>query len=326
MLVKKRSEGVAVNLIYDGFGCRKTPGSFFARLRRAGVKTLAFNPVTLRGIMGGREVLHRTHRKLLIVDGAVAFTGGINIGRAYQRTRRPDDRISPPEKFWRDTHIMIEGPAVAEFQKVFLATWERASGEGLSGDGYFPGVGPKGDELVQVIDSTAGPAKRTTYVMYLSVLAHARTSIHITQSYFSPDEQMIEALAAAARRGVDVRLILPGITDHGVVRQAGRWLYGRLLASGVRLYERSGMILHAKTAVVDGVWSTVGTTNLELWSLARNEEVNAVVLGRPFADEMEAAFEKDLAQSTEILPENWRQRPLFERAKEFFSNLVGYWL
>ncbi|MGD0232446.1 MAG: phospholipase D-like domain-containing protein [Syntrophorhabdales bacterium] len=326
LLVKKRSEGVTVNLIYDGFGCRRTPRSFFSRLRQAGVKTLEFNPVTPRGIMGGREVLRRTHRKLLIVDGSVAFTGGINIGSAYRKSRRPEDRVSPPEGFWRDTHIMIEGPAAAEFQRVFLATWSRQNGAELSGGRYFPDVGDKGDELVQVIDSTPGPMNRTTYVMYLSAIAHARKSVHITQSYFSPDEQMIGALTGAARRGVDVRIILPGITDHGVVRQAGRWRYSGILDSGVRLYERSGAILHAKTAVIDGVWSTVGTTNLESWSLATNDEVNAVVLGAPFAREMEAAFEQDLAQSTEILQELWRQRPISERVKEFFSNLIGRWL
>ena len=150
--------------------------------------------------------------------------------------------------------------------------------------------------------------------------------MHITQSYFAPDRQMLEAFTDAAKRGVDVRIILPGSTDHGVVRQAGRRHYGQLLGSGVKIYERQGAILHAKTAVIDGVWSTVGTTNLEMWSLGRNDEINAIVLGPGFGAVMEESFADDLSQSRQILPEEWGERPLLERAKEFFSGLLDAWL
>jgi cardiolipin synthase len=326
LLLKKRAEGVTVNLIYDGLGCRRTTKAFFERLRRAGVRTVEFNPVSPSGVLGGRSVFHRTHRKLLIVDGVVAFTGGINIGRVYLKSRRPGDRESPPEAFWRDTNVMVEGPAVAEFQKLFFATWESQNGPALSEAGYFPDTEQKGDHPVQVVGSTRGPMNRSTYLMYVAAIAQAKNSVHVIQSYFVPDTQMLEALTDAAKRGVDVRMILPESTDHAVVRQAGRWRYGELLRSGVKLYERQGAILHAKTAVIDGVWSTVGTTNLEMWSLAHNDEINAVVLGPEFGTLMEESFAYDLAQSREILPQEWGERPLLERAKQFFSSLLEPWL
>ncbi len=326
LLLKKRAEGVTVNLIYDALGCRRTADAFFERLRRAGVKTVQFNPVCPLTVLGGRSVFHRAHGKLLIVDGAVAFTGGINIGRAYLKSRRRGDRVSPPEAFWRDTNVMVEGPAVAEFQKLFFATWKSQNGPAVSEAGYFPDTGQKGDHQVQVVGSTRGRMNRWTYLMYVAAVAHAKTSVYMIQSYFAPDRQMLEAITEAARRGVDVRIILPESTDHAVVRQAGRWRYGELLRSGVKLYERQGAILHAKTAVIDGVWSTVGTTNLEMWSLAHNDEINAVVLGPEFGTLMEESFAHDLAQSREILPQEWSERPLLERAKQFFSSLLDSWL
>ncbi len=326
LLLKKRAEGLAVNLIYDGVGCRKTAKSFFRRLRSAGVKTLEFNPVNPSGAVGGKSVFHRTHRKLLIIDGTIAFTGGINIGRAYLKSRRRDDVVSPPEDFWRDTDVMVEGPAVAEFQKLFFATWKSQGGPALSGGDYFPDPGRKGGHAVQVVGSTRGPMNRSTYLMYAAAIACAKKSVHIVQSYFAPDRPLLEALTDASRRGVDVRIILPGSTDHAVVRRAGRQRYGQLLGAGVRVYERQGAILHAKTAVIDGVWSTVGTTNLEMWSLAYNDEINVVVLGPEFGALMEKSFAHDLRQSKEILLQEWNKRPLSERAGEFFSSLLAPWL
>jgi cardiolipin synthase len=326
LLLKKRAEGVTVNLIYDGFGCRGTPMSFFDRLKEGGVNTLEFNPISFGRVRGYNAFYHRTHRKMLIVDGTVAFAGGINIGTDYLKSRPPRDRISPPFQFWRDTHIMIEGPAVAAFQEIFLHTWLSQAGAPPMTARYFPPGERRGDQMVQVVDSTPGYAHRGSYVMYVSAVTHAQKSVHMTQSYFVPDKQMMQALVDAAQRGVDVRIILPGCTDHGIVRQAGRRHYQELLDAGVRLYERAGVVLHSKTAVIDGVWSTVGSTNLELWSFVTSDEVNAVVIGSRFADDMEASFQKDLAQSREILPDEWSRRPLVDRVKEFLSNLFHYWL
>jgi cardiolipin synthase len=192
-----------------------------------------------------------------------------------------------------------------------------------------PGIEPgerKGDQLVQIVGSMPGYKHRGSYVMYVSAVARAKASVHLVQSYFVPDTQMMQVLIDAARRGVDVRIILPGHTDHATVRQAARSSYQGLLDAGVRLYERSGAVLHSKTAVIDGVWSTVGSTNFELWSFVTDDEANAVVIDRGFAREMEASFQEDLAQSKEILPDEWKHRPFIDRAKEFISNLFRYWM
>jgi cardiolipin synthase len=326
LLLKKRAEGVTINLIYDALGCRRTPGSFFDRLREGGVNTVAFNPVAIGKLWGPNAFYHRTHRKLLIVDGMFAFTGGVNIGSAYSRSRPKRDRTSPPSDFWRDTHVMVEGPAVAAFQGLFLRTWLAYAGSPPPAAQYYPSVEAKGDEMVQVVGSGPGYAHRGTFVTYVSAVAGARKSAYITHSYFAPDAQMMKVLVDAAKRGVDVRIILPEYSDHAIVRQAARRHYRELLDAGVKIYERWGAVLHSKTAVIDGIWSTVGSTNLDLWSFVTSDEVNAVVIGRDFASDMEESFREDLVQSKEILPDEWSRRPLLDRVKEFVSDLFHYWL
>ena len=326
LLLKKSAEGVAVHLIYDVFGCRRTSRSFFERLKEGGINVAEFNPMALGRMWGPNAFYRRTHRKILIVDGVVAFTGGINVGAAYLKSRPPRDRTSPPTEFWRDTDVMIEGPAVAAFQAIFLRAWLEQRGTDPVPGNYFPPVKNKGNETVQVVNSTPGCWNRGNYVMYVSAVAHARKSVYIIHSYFAPDNQMMKALIDAARRGVDVRIILPEHTDHAIVRQAARRHYQELLDAGVRIYERSGALLHSKTAVVDAIWSTVGSTNLELWSFVTSDEANAVVIGREFAADMEDSFRKDLAQSREIVADRWRERSFVEKAKEFISDLFHYWL
>jgi cardiolipin synthase A/B len=328
LLLRKRSQGVEVNLIYDSFGSRSTRNSFFDRLRAGGVNVVEFNPMTqLFNSHNTYGLSRRTHRKMLIVDGATAYVGGINIGNTYLRGRR--HRGKPTmlvEDYWRDTHVMIEGPAAWEFQRLFITTWAEQGGPPLLRSDYFPKLEQCGDDVVQAVDSRPGYANRTTYVMYVSAIMHARHSIHLTHSYFAPDTLLLQALEDAANRGVDVRIILPKHTDHFSVRQAARWHYAQLLESGVRIFERSNTVLHAKTAVIDGVWSTVGSTNLELWSFATTDEVNAVILGSRFAAEMESLFKEDLDDSEEISRDEWKQRSLLDRTKEFFFNLLRYWM
>jgi cardiolipin synthase len=162
--------------------------------------------------------------------------------------------------------------------------------------------------------------------MYVSAISHSENTVHLTSSYFVPDDETVEALTNAAKRGVDVKIILPGSSDIGFVFYAGRSYFTRLLKSGVKLYERRGPILHAKTGVIDEVWSTVGSTNLDLWSFLRNDEVNTVILGQDFALEMEAMFAKDLEDSKQVHLEEWKKRGLRERMKEWFTRLFRYWL
>ena len=307
LLLQKQSEGIQVNLIYDSFGCLNTPAAFFQRLRDGGILALENNPINPTKAREKWLLSKRDHRKILIVDGSVAFTGGVNISRVYSSSSLSGEhRKRSINEAWRDTHVQIEGPAVAELQKLFLDTWAREKGPELSQRNYFPTLKREGNDLIEVVGSTPGKENRITYMMYVSAFIYAQNFIHLTNSYFVPDKQTLVALTDAARRGVDVKIILPGTSDEGTVFYAGRSHYAHLLKSGVKLYERRAGMLHAKTAVIDGVWSTVGSTNMDLWSFLRNDEVNAIILGRDFATEMEAMFEKDVTESNQIYLEQWR--------------------
>jgi cardiolipin synthase A/B len=325
LLLQKQAEGVQVNLIYDSLGTLNTSTAFFQRLREGGIQTLEFNPVTPLIVWGWR-VTQRDHRKLLIVDGRVAFTGGVNISGVYSKSLSGQYGDEKTPESWRDTQVQIEGPAVAEFQKLFLDTWAREKGPELPKREYSPALKQEGKDLVQVIGSIPGQPNRITYLMYLTAITFSENSIHLTSSYFVPDKETLRALTDAAQRGVDVTLLLPGASDEGLVFHAGRSYYTHLLKSGVKLYELAGTILHAKTAVIDGIWSTVGSTNMDLWSFLRNDEVNAVILSKEFSTELEAGFTKDLLESKEILLEQWEQRSPAERLKEWFARLLAHWL
>lgn len=326
LLLQKQVEGVQVNVIYDSVGSMKTPASFFQRLRDGGIQVVEFNPINPLKANEKWGLTHRDHRKILIIDGKVAIAGGINISEVYSSRpfRRKQDKKAPLH--WRDTDIQIEGPAVAEFQKLFLDTWQKQKGPELSGENYFPELKEAGNALVRVIGSTPGQDNRVPFIVYVSAITFAEHSIHMTNSYFIPDDQIVKALAEAATRGVDVKIILPGITDSQVALYAQRYHYSELLKSGVKIYEHSTSLLHAKTAVVDKVWSTVGSTNMDFLSLLNNDEVNAVILNREFAAEMETMFAGDLKNSRQIQWDEWKKRPLLPRIREWFLNLFIRWL
>jgi cardiolipin synthase len=333
LLIAKRAAGVQVNLIYDGVGTLDTPRAFFDRLRAAGVQTLEFNPVNPLAAPRGWDINQRDHRKLLVVDGRIAFTGGVNISKVYGKSAilKSNRRANTPplnarESAWRDTHMQIEGPAVAEFQRLFLDTWRRKTGQALEGAHYFPPLKPQGAALVRAIDSTPEREDFAVYKTYISALANADQYAYITTAYFVPDRQVLQAMIDAARRGVDVRVIFPSITDVGLILYAGRSFYQELLDAGVRIYERKAQVLHAKTAVIDGVWSTIGSTNLDMRSFLHNDEINAVVLNVDFARQMEALFRRDLEVSREITAEQWARRGAGERMKEWVTRLLEYWL
>jgi cardiolipin synthase A/B len=326
LLLAKQADGVQVNLIYDSVGSFNTPAAFFQRLRDGGVNVLEYNPVDPFKMSGRREdLLERDHRKILIVDGSIAITGGVNIGNRFSESVQGDSEIGFGRDPWRDTDVQIVGPAVAEFQRLFLNTWARKKGQALAGKRYFPPLKKVGDQLVRVVGSSPGKENRLTYIMYAGAITFAETSVHITAAYFVPDKQVVKALTGTATRGVDVKLILPSSSDHSLVYSAGRSFYTTLLKSGVKLFERRNRLLHAKTAVIDGVWSTVGSTNMDLWSFLRNDEVNAVILGRSFAVQMEAMFADDLEKSNPITLEQWEKRPLIDHMAEWIGRLFGYW-
>jgi len=327
-LIAKQREGVQVNLIYDGVGTLGTPDEFFQRLRDSGIRTLQFNPVNPATAKAGWELNQRDHRKLLIVDGRVVFLGGINISSVYSggSSRRASKAAPDGEQPWRDTDLQIEGPVVAEFQKLFLATWLAQKGEPLEPRNFYPALLAQGKDVVRAIGSSPDDEFSLIYVTLLSAIGSAETEVWLTNAYFVPDPQLLAALKAAAARGVDVRLVLPGRTDSALVFHAGRSYYDQMLQDGVDIFERRDALMHAKTAVIDGVWSTVGSTNFDWRSFLHNQEVNAVVLGTEFGDRMRASFADDVAHSEQITLEEWQQRSLVLRIKEWFSRLWQYWL
>ena len=336
VLLRKAAEGVSVNLMYDSVGSLETPPAFFQRLREGGVKVLEYNPVNPLRARAGWRVNNRNHRKVVIVDGRVGYTGGINISRVYAHGSAPGGSSSggggrgsasgSSEPGWRDTNVRLEGPVVAQLQRLFLETWTKQRGELLPERNWFPAQQRAGDHPARVLASGPDHPTPAIYVSLLSAIAHAEKTVHITMAYFVPDAQTIAALTGAAARGVDVGLVLPSYTDFWAVFHAGRSHYAELLDAGVKIYERQTTLLHAKTAVVDGVWSTVGSSNMDWRSFLHNEEVNAVVLGTGFGKEMEAMFERDVAQSTRIEAESWARRPFSVRMREWAARVWEYWL
>ena len=331
LLIEKRRAGLQVNVVYDSAGTLGTPAEFFERLRAAGINTLEFNPVNPLRAGDGWDLNQRDHRKLLVVDGRIAFTGGVNISRVYGKSamlassRRQTPR-DPKEAAWRDTHMQIEGPAVAEFQKLFLDTWRRKTGHALAGAHYFPPQKREGSALVRAVGSTPDQPEYPIFKTYVSAFVHADHSIHLTTAYFVPDRQVVQTLIDASKRGVDVRIVFPSISDVGMMLYAARSYYAELLAGGIKVYERKAALLHAKTAVIDGVWSTIGSTNLDIRSFLHNDEINAVVLNVDFAEQMEALFRRDIEASHEITAQEWEKRGLAERFKEWSVRLFQYWL
>ena len=326
-LIAKQRENVQVNLIHDSVGTFNTPRAFFEELSAQGVQVLEFNPVNPLQARNDWEINQRDHRKLLIVDGATAFLGGINISSVYSSgssIKLHQGHDGAPR--WRDTDLQIDGPVVAEFQKLFLQTWRSQKGEPLAVRDYFPALAPVGNQVVRAIGSSPDDNYSQIYATLLSAIHSAESSVQITNAYFVPDPQLLEALTAAVSRGVNVSLILPSQTDSWLVFHAGRAHYARLLRAGVKIFERRGVILHSKTALVDGVWATVGSTNLDWRSFLHNHELNAVVLGAQFGQQLQAMFDQDLALSDEVTLARWERRAIDMRLKELFARVWEYWL
>lgn len=324
-LIEKRKRGVQVNFIYDSVGSGGTPEEFFKSLKDSGVNVLAFNPLNPLTLRKKWET-GRDHRKLLVVDGQIAFVGGVNISSVYSSgsfRSKPRTKDTQP---WRDTHLRIEGPVVKEFQELFLETWEKQKGRPLTSKSFFPKLESEGNEIVRAISSSPDKSYNAIYVTLLSAINCAETYAYITNAYFVPDPRLLAALKDAARRNVDVRLLLPDKTDSNLVFYASHSYYDELLSAGVKIYEKEDALLHAKTALIDGVWSTVGSTNLDWLSFGYNQEINAVILGKGFGTQMKAMFDNDIESSRLITLETWRQRPIGARLKEFGARLLDRWI
>jgi cardiolipin synthase len=328
--LKKQKAGVPVSLLYDGVGSVGTPKEFFERLRAGGVTVVEFNPVNPLKAKAGWDINERDHRKLLVVDGRVGFVGGINISGVYSggSSKLQHKKGIADSRPWRDTQVQVEGQAALELQKSYLESWGRASKQPPPGKLKTSVARSSGKDVVRVLAGWADKPDEVNpiYGTFLSAIQNAEKTVHISMAYFVPDPQTMDALKGAAKRGVDVQLILPGFTDFWAVFHAGRSKYDELLEAGVKIHERRERLLHAKTAVIDGVWSTVGSANLDWRSFLHNHELNLVVLGTGFGDQMEAAFRKDLAISTPITLEEWRQRAATDRVREVAARFWEYWL
>jgi cardiolipin synthase len=330
LLMERSAAGVEVNVIYDSVGAFKTAKDFFERLRAGGVRVVEFNPLSAKPW----RFNHRDHRKLTVVDGRTAFLGGINIDDVYSSSSTSSGgsggsgsssggKNKERKGGWRDTDVEIDGPVVADFQRLFLQTWQKQHGPALDESRYLPAVEPQGREIVRAIGSSPDDAYSVTYLTLMAAIINAEHQIFITNAYFVPDPQLVAALIDAAHRGVNVRLILPSTTDSRSAAYAAHSHYTELLKGGVKIYERQAALLHAKTAVIDGVWSCVGSSNLDWRSAVDNNELNAVILSPDFAAQMLAAYALDEAKSDAVDLDRWLRRPLRDRVREWFFHVFG---
>lgn len=329
LLAKKRREGVEVRVLYDSVGSMETDAAFFESLRGKDIEVREFRPMNPAKTPLIWKIQNRDHRKIIVVDGAVGFTGGVNISGTYasSSSTKPGPERGVDEG-WRDTHVRIEGPAVAQLQSLFFDTWGRAGGTIACCDAaYFPSLEPNGPHLVTIVASSSeGSSDQSLYAVYLAAFRKAQSRLWITHAYFAPNDDLLDAMIEAAQRGVDVRMIAPGFTDSGPILYATQSTYTRLLKGGVRIFERDDALLHAKSVVIDGTVSIVGSANLDMRSFLHNDEVNAIVISRDFGKEMERIFERDEKASRPLDLERWSDRGLWQRMKEWSSKLLWYWL
>ena len=307
ILKQKAREGVRVYIIYDHFGSFGTPRAFWRDLEGAGVRigsSYAFK------IYAPLRYAHRDHRKLIIIDGQSAFTGGLNIANEYMGFHLRH------KKGWRDTGVFIRGPAALALLGKFKKSWGLWGKGPLETDGTRPQAPMLGPLPVIPIFAGSGRGRRRLRRLLYYSINHARKSILLTTAYFCPSRRMIETLTAAAGRGVEVKLLLQGHTDVPVAKYAGMMYYERLLRAGIEIYHYLGQVLHAKTYVFDHAWSIVGSANLDFQSLRWNDEGNVGILDEGFAEMLRDVFQEDLTNAERVSLDKWRRRPLGDKIKE----------
>jgi cardiolipin synthase A/B len=309
-LAERCRAGVGVNVLLDAFGALSIPPEYVDVMQRSGCHVAFFRPLTEAVF---RRSTQRNHRRVLVIDGRIGFTGGSGVSRKWMGNGRV-------ENHWRDTDVRIEGPVVEYLQGAFAENWLEATGVVLGGEAYFPRpVQPQGQIYAQVVRSSPAGGSFAIYTTFLLAMSSARRSILITNPYFVLDDAMAEALKRAVRRGARVAALVPGKIDHNLVRQASRGQFGRMLKAGVEIYEYHAGLLHSKTMVIDGVWSTIGSTNLDNRSFALNEELNLVLYNKGVAQKLEQVFAEDLRYSRKVDPRRWRARGLRDRFLEFLA-------
>jgi cardiolipin synthase len=310
-LAARASAGVTVKILLDAIGSASIGPEILETLEDAGCQIAWYNPIHWYTL--GR-FNNRTHRKSLIVDGHIAFTGGAGIADHWRGNARGPDE-------WRDMQIRLEGPAVTPLQAGFAHNWQKTTGELLSGAVYYPSIGPCGHLSAQTLMSSPESGGSTVRTMYYLSIVCARKSIYIANPYFIPDAVAIETLIEARKRGIDVRIMVSGIrNDNWLARQNSTRLYGRLLEAGIRIYEYNRTMLHHKTMVVDGVWVTIGTTNFDNRSFSHNEESNLCIFDRELAHQLQNIFCEDVAVCERVDFAQWKHRGAWARTQEFMAS------
>jgi cardiolipin synthase A/B len=306
-LIERAKAGVSVHLMLDWLGSEKIDDELISRMKRASIQVERYHP--LRWYNLGR-INNRSHRKVLVVDGQVAFTGGVGIADQWLGHAQDPDH-------WRDLHFRIEGPVVGQVQAAFLDNWIKTTGEVLHGDRYFPDLRTVGEADMQLFISSPSGGSSSMRLMYLTAITAAEQSIDIIAAYFIPDRLMAEELIKARQRGVRVRVLLPGKhTDSKLVYIISKREWGGLLESGAEIYQYEPTMLHSKMLIFDEFMVSVGSTNFDTRSFELNDEASLNVYNRSFAEQMTAVFENDLKCSHSYSLQEWRRRPWSERAAE----------
>lgn len=313
VLSERARAGVKVLVLLDWIGGQLDDAQI-ERLQESGVEVRRYHAPRWNDL---HKLNNRTHRKLMIVDGEIGFTGGVGIADKWR-----GNALGPSQ--WRDTHFRVSGPVVGQMQATFADNWLEATGEVLHGPDYLPAMSAKDGVLAQMYSASPGGGERSMQLLYLLSIAAARKTIDISASYFVPDEAAVAELVAAMKRGVRVRIILPGEhIDWGFVRRASRARWGPLLEAGAQISEYQPTMYHVKMMIVDELWVTVGSTNFDARSFAINDEANLDVYDAVFARRQAAVFERDLQQSRGIGLDEWRERPWHDKALDFAASLIG---
>ena len=321
VLLAALRRGVQVSVLYDSVGSLNTPDNFFVALEQAGARVVEFHPVNPFRRHFAWHLNDRDHRKIMLVDGHIAFIGGVNMSKVYEN---PPEAGTPPKAkdgYWHDCAVRIRGPVVAQAQELFLDTWQRHGGETLPDRGFFPALHPVGGQVVRIAGSLPHEKRQLYFRGIHEAVKNARHRIILTTGYFVPTRREWQMLAHAARRGVAVDLVLAGYSDVGGALHAARAIYGRLLDAGVRIHELTDGFLHAKAAVVDGVWTAIGSSNLDRRSFSFNNEVDAVILGRDTAADVEALLEGWIQRSVAVTLADWRKRSFHEHVGELSARI-----
>jgi cardiolipin synthase len=313
-LEERARAGVKVHVLIDWLGSQKIEQAMLDEMTASGIEIQRYHPLSWYNL--GR-MNNRTHRKLLVVDGKVGFTGGVGIADEWNGHAQDADH-------WRDSHYRLEGPAVAQMQAAFMDNWIKTSGKVVQGVEYFPPLAPAGDALAQVFISSPSGGGDSMQLMYLLSITAAEHTIDLAAAYFVPDELTRRAIRSALSRGVKVRIIVPGKkVDDLVVRQASRSDWGELLQAGAAIYEYQPAMFHCKTMIVDSQMASVGSTNFDNRSFRLNEEANLNVYDKAFAERLEDVFEEDLKRSRRITYESWKSRPWHAKVLEKFSSFAS---